>query len=329
VRLALYTERHNLLWDLMAPMWREADQIPAIESAWTFDHLHVYPTQFSPARNDAEASLGRTRSHVGIAREVASRLRHVLRDRREQAVGPCLEGWIALTALLALTTRIRGGVLVTGMFYRHPAVLAQMVASLDIISAGRLEIGVGPGWSEAESAAYGLELGTWPQRFERFEEGMHCLVGLMSNDTTTFDGKYFQLNDALCEPKPFQRPHPPICIAGAGERRTIPAVARWADTWQAGFDLAALPRKREVLVEECGKIGRDPAEITTAMLLTWNGRSRRRLADHLGRFQEAGVDLAMISIRDNDPRLLDGVVHAFADGVVSPGSRHASTVAAV
>ena len=166
----------------MLAVWQAADDIDVFESGWTFDH-------FYPIFSDS--------------------------------TGPCLEGWTTLTALAQATKRLRVGTLVTGIHYRHPAVLANMAAALDIISNGRLELGIGAGWNEEESGAYGIELGSIKERFDRFEEACEVLIGLLSQETTTFDGKFYQLKDARNEPKGPQKPHPPICIGGSGEKRTL------------------------------------------------------------------------------------------------------------
>ena len=165
----------------MLAVWQAADDIDVFESGWTFDH-------FYPIFSDS--------------------------------TGPCLEGWTTLTALAQATKRLRVGMLVTGIHYRHPAVLANMAAALDIISNGRLELGIGAGWNEEESGAYGIELGSIKERFDRFEEACEVLTSLLSKETTTFDGKFYQLKDARNEPKGPQKPHPPICIGGSGEKRT-------------------------------------------------------------------------------------------------------------
>jgi alkanesulfonate monooxygenase SsuD/methylene tetrahydromethanopterin reductase-like flavin-dependent oxidoreductase (luciferase family) len=159
----------------MLPIWQAADDIDVFESGWTFDH-------FYPIFSDS--------------------------------TGPCLEGWITLTALAQATKRLRVGVLVTGIHYRHPAVLAKMASALDVVSNGRLELGIGAGWNEEESGAYGIELGSMKERFDRFEEACEVLTGLLTKESTTFDGKYYQLKDARNEPKGPQQPHPPICIGG-------------------------------------------------------------------------------------------------------------------
>jgi len=187
VRFAFKTSPQNTTWADMLAVWQAADDIDVYESGWTFDHF--YPIFSDPT-------------------------------------GPCLEGWTTLTALAQATTRLRVGTLVTGIHYRHPAVLANMAAALDIISGGRLELGIGAGWNEEESGAYGIELGTIKERFDRFEEACQVLIGLLSQDTTDFDGQYYQLKAARNEPKGPQRPHPPICIGGSGEKRTLRITAK-------------------------------------------------------------------------------------------------------
>lgn len=162
MRFAFKTSPQNTTWPDMLSVWRAADDINVFESGWTFDHF--YPIEGDPG-------------------------------------GPCLEGWTVLTALAQATTRLRLGTLVTGIHYRHPAVLANMAAALDIISNGRLELGIGAGWNELESGAYGIELGTVKERLDRFDEACQVLIGLLTKDSTTFEGEYFQLRDARNEPK--------------------------------------------------------------------------------------------------------------------------------
>src|SRR5205823_5325577 len=117
-------------------------------------------------------------------------------------------GWTVTTALAQATRRLRVGVLVTGIVYRHPAVLANMAATLDVVTGGRLELGVGAGWNEEECTAYGIELGSLKERFDRFDEALDVIVGLLTNETTDYDGNYFTLRAARCNPKSVQQPHP-------------------------------------------------------------------------------------------------------------------------
>jgi len=144
-----------------------------------------------------------------------------------------------------------------------PAEAGHPAATIDIISAGRLELGIGAGWNEEESGAYGIELGSRRERSDRFEEACQVLIGLLSQQTTDFDGRYYQLAGARCEPKGPQRPHPPICIGGSGERRTLRTTARYAQHWNfVGGAASEFARKRDVLYGHCRDVGRDPAEIT-------------------------------------------------------------------
>ena len=123
--------------------------------------------------------------------------------------------------------------------------------------------GIGAGWNEEESGAYGIELGSIKERFDRFEEACEVLTSLLSNETTNFDGKFYQLKDARNEPKGPQRPHPPICIGGSGEKRTLRITARYAQHWNfVGGPPDLFAHKRDVLASHCADIGRDPKEIT-------------------------------------------------------------------
>jgi alkanesulfonate monooxygenase SsuD/methylene tetrahydromethanopterin reductase-like flavin-dependent oxidoreductase (luciferase family) len=140
-------------------------------------------------------------------------------------------------------------------------VLANMAAAIDIVSNGRLELGLGAGWNEEESGAYGIELGSPRERSDRFEEACQVIIGLLSQETTTFDGTYYRLTDARNEPKGPQRPHPPICIGGNGEKRTLRTTARYAQHWNfLGGPVEEFARKRDVLHAHCADVGRDPRD---------------------------------------------------------------------
>ena len=261
MRFAFKTSQQDTTWADMLAVWKEADGIELFESGWNFDH-------FYPIFSDS--------------------------------TGPCLDGWTMLAALAQATTRLRLGTLVTGIHYRHPAILANMVATIDIISGGRLELGIGAGWNEEESGAYGIELGTPRERSDRFEEACQVLVGLLSQETTDFDGKYYQLSGARCEPKGPQRPHPPICIGGNGEKRTLRTTARYAQHWNfVGGSPEEFARKREVLFAHCAEIGRDPKEITLSSHVrlkpgTGPGTGPEQVAEDVAAMREVGLDLAII-----------------------------------
>ncbi|UXA17905.1 LLM class F420-dependent oxidoreductase [Mycobacterium sp. SMC-4] len=276
MRFAFKTSPQNTTWSDMLAVWQAADDIEVFESGWTFDHF--YPIFSDPT-------------------------------------GPCLEGWVTLTALAQATRRLRVGVLVTGIHYRHPAVLANMASALDIVSDGRLELGVGAGWNEEESHAYGIELGSIKDRFDRFEEACQVLKGLLSAETTTFDGRFYQLKDARNEPKGPQRPHPPICIGGSGEKRTLRITAQYADHWNfVGGTPAEFVRKREVLAGHCAAIGRDPAEITVSAHVRLNAdHDIARVIDEAAALAE-GLDLAIIYLPPpHDPSVLEPLADAVRD----------------
>ncbi|GAC1310623.1 MAG: LLM class F420-dependent oxidoreductase [Acidimicrobiales bacterium] len=258
MRFAIKTAPQHTEWADMLDVWRAADEIDVFESAWNFDH-------FYPILSDD--------SH-----------------------GPCLEAWTMLAAMATATKRIRLGVLVTGVVYRHPALLANMAASVDVMSSGRLEFGVGAGWNEEECGAYGIELGSLTERFDRFDEACEVMVSLLSNRTTDFDGKYFHLTDAYCEPKPVQRPHPPICIGGTGEKRTLRTAARYAQHWNyPGGPIESWKAKREVLHRHCADLGRDPGDITTSTHLRLGADADVAKVAHDARsWADAGLDLAIV-----------------------------------
>ena len=167
-----------------------------------------------------------------------------------------------LAAMATATSRIRLGCQVTGMPYRHPSVLANIAATTDIISRGRLIIGLGAGWNQDESDALGIRLPPLKERMDQFEEGVQVIIALLSQPRANFSGQHFTLTDAWCEPKPIQRPHPPIAIGGNGERRTLRIVARFAQHWNSTLtDLGEWRHKCEVLERHCAEVGRDPTEI--------------------------------------------------------------------
>ncbi|MGW3967685.1 LLM class F420-dependent oxidoreductase [Amycolatopsis sp. NPDC005003] len=257
MRFAIKTSPQNTEWADMLAVWQAADEIELFESGWTFDHF--YPIFSDPT-------------------------------------GPCLEGWVTLTALAQATKRLRLGTLVSGIHYRHPALLANMAATLDIVSGGRLEIGVGAGWNEEESGAYGMELGTIKERSDRFEEACEVLVGLLTQETTTFRGEHYQLTDARCEPKGVQRPHPPICIGGSGEKRTLRTAAKYAQHWNfVGGPPEEFARKRDVLHRHCADVGRDPGEITLSSHVRLEpDLDYGKVAAQAEALGEVGLDLAIV-----------------------------------
>jgi alkanesulfonate monooxygenase SsuD/methylene tetrahydromethanopterin reductase-like flavin-dependent oxidoreductase (luciferase family) len=152
--------------------------------------------------------------------------------------------------------------MVTGNTYRHPAVLASIVATVDVISNGRVDLGIGAGWNEYEHESMGIPLYKPGERIRRLDESCQIIKGLFTQDLTTFDGRYYQLKDARREPKPVQQPHPPFVIGGSGEQLTLRVVAKHADIWNfVAGPIDAFQHKLEVLKGHCEAVGRDFDEI--------------------------------------------------------------------
>ena len=273
MRFAFKTAPMHTTWADMSEVWRAADDIEVFESGWTFDHF--YP-------------IGGYDSH-----------------------GPCLEGWSMLAALAQATRRLRLGALVTGIHYRHPAVLANMAATIDIVSEGRLEIGLGAGWNEEESGAYGIHLGSPAERSDRLEEACAVICSLLENETTTFEGAHYSLTDARCEPKPVQRPRPPLCIGGSGELRTLRTAARFADHWNfVGGTRDELQRKLEVLHGHCEDAGRDPRDILVSSHVPFDGDAGK-CAETAALLAEAGASLGIVQLRPpHTPTVLEPLAEA-------------------
>ncbi len=204
-----------------------------------------------------------------------------------------------LAALAQATSRLRVGAMVNGMHHRHPAVTANMAATLDHISNGRFELGIGAGWNFMESAAYGIDLGTPKERSDRFEEGLEVVVSLLANTTTTHEGVYYSLTDAWCEPKPVQD-RIPIVVGGQGRKRTLRTAARLADQWDMTFpdkpsDWIELDA---VLRSHCEDVGRDQAEIARSIHLGYDeDGDPAEMADLAESFFDVGVDIVVWSMR--------------------------------
>jgi len=177
------------------------------------------------------------------------------------------EAWTLLAALAARTRRLRVGLLVNSCTYRHPAIVAKMAATVDQISGGRLILGLGAGWMEREHKAYGIPFHTKAGRARRLGEYVEVINALFVQERVTYSGKYFQLKDAVLEPKPVQKPHPPILIGGSGKKIVLPIVAKYAQMWHFG-----IPSKEPAEVKQftaafddlCRSLGRNPAEVVKA-----------------------------------------------------------------
>ena len=227
IRFGVFPVVAHVGWPDLAEAWGQADRM-GYDTAWAPDH-------FYPGFGDPE--------------------------------GPCLEAWTVLAAAATKTRRIGLGPLVMGNTYRHPAVLANMAATLDHVSEGRLTLGLGAGWMEVEHDAYGIPLHGVRERFERLDEAATVIRGLLTQRRTTFAGKYYHLQDALCEPKPYRGRRLPLLIGGGGEKLTLRIVAKHADEWNGEVGPTGMKRKLAILHEHCRAIGRDPGEIEVSVLL--------------------------------------------------------------
>ena len=242
---------------------------------------------------------------------------------------PVLEGWTVLAGLAATTHRIRLATLATAVGYRNPAHLAKIAASVDLISRGRLTLGIGAGFFEDEYRQYGWEFPPKPAtRIQQMEEAVQLILKLWTQPRTTFRGRYFSVDDAILEPKPVHKPHPPVMIAGGGEQLTLRAVARLADACNfVGGDIAEVRNKLAVLCRHCDAAAREYDTIEKTHVQPWllardaAGVATKReqlrergpgfagsvseAIDLIGQYQDAGVDLLIHSDRRNDAEILE------------------------
>jgi F420-dependent oxidoreductase-like protein len=287
IRFGVQTAPQNTSWQDLCDAWTLIDSLE-YDTAWVFDHF--FPILSNPS-------------------------------------GPCLEGWVALAGLAALTSRVRVGVLVTGNTYRYPAVLAKMGATLDHTSGGRLIMGLGAGWFEGEHNAYGIPFYTVGERIRRLDEAAAIIRRLWTERQTTFEGRYYTILDAWCEPKPVQKPRPPIMIGGAGEKLTLRVVARHADLWNTFGSVETFRHKIEILRGHCEEIGRDPGQIE----ISWAGVS---LVTDSASVRETAIRKAADAFHESpdlvEPRLLIGSVSQIRDRIdryIEAGVTHFITLA--
>jgi F420-dependent oxidoreductase-like protein len=180
---------------------------------------------------------------------------------------PMLEGYTSLGYLAGLTQRVNLGLLVTGVTYRRPGLLAKIVTTLDVLSGGRARLGIGAAWYEREHKGLGVDFPPVGERFERLEETLQICLQMWSDDDGPYVGKHFQLAETVCSPRPIQQPRPPILVGGSGERKTLRLVARYADACNLfAPDPAVVTHKLEVLARHCDTEGRDPDSIDKTIL---------------------------------------------------------------
>ncbi len=249
-------------WEGIVEVWKQADEVEPFTSCWNFDH-------FYPFFGDSD--------------------------------GPCLESWVTLTALASATKRVRIGCMVTGTPYRHPALTANMAATLDIVSNGRLDLGVGAGVSELECDAYGFELLPLKARMDRFEESVQIIKSLLTLESTTFEGQYYRLKEARCEPKGVQPGGPPIVIGGGGEKRTLRIVAKYADHWNLAVSTPEqFVHKRAVLAEHCEAVNRNIDDIESSVqIFVGPNQDPSQIADLSGQLGDAGVQTILFNLHES------------------------------
>lgn len=246
MRLGLDVAQQRMSWDELVRRVRLAEDL-GFDGVWGFDHL---------------------------------------KPMYGEGPGETFEGMATLAALSGLTSRIRLGLLVTGMTYRHPSVLAMQANTVDHASHGRLELAVGAAWFEEEHSELGIAFPPTAQRFDLLEDSLEILTRLFTGEKVSYDGKQVPLREAQMRPLPVQRPHPPIWIGGNGPRRTLPLVARYADVWHAWGSPKHLSEANARVDELAAGAGRDPSRIVRAGSMAIDDLDTA--AKHGGKFQEAG-----------------------------------------
>ena len=227
IRFGIQTGQQNIEWAQMLELWRQADGW-GYDSLWNFDHFYA----------------------IFLPPEL-----------------PCLEGWTTLSALALATTRARVGTMVNGNTYRHPCVTAKMAATVDHISGGRLNLGIGAGWFELEHRNFGIGFKTVPQRLQALDEACRIIRGMLTQEHTTVQGRHYTVTEAMGNPKPIQQPHPPIMIGGTGERVLLRLVARHADMWNASTSAERMHELIEIIRRHGDSERRDPEHIEKTVMM--------------------------------------------------------------
>jgi F420-dependent oxidoreductase-like protein len=227
IRFGIQTGQQNVAWQDMLALWQKADRW-GYDSLWNFDHF--YPIFVDPE-------------------------------------GPCLEAWTMLSALAQATTRARIGTMVNGNTYRNPCLTAKMAATLDHVSGGRLNLGIGAGWFELEHRAMGFDFKTVPKRLAALDEACQIIKGMFTQPRTTLHGKHYTVTDVIALPKPLQQPHPPILIGGTGEKVLLKLVAKHADMWNASGSAERMGQLIEVIGRHGEAVGRDTSAIEKTVMI--------------------------------------------------------------
>lgn len=254
IRFGVYTSLRPLEWEPIRDLWQKADDW-GYDSLWHCDHFY----QAFPPDPD----------------------------------GPCLEGWTTITALSQLTKRARIGVLVSDVAYRNPCVLAKIASTLDIVSGGRLNLGIGAGWYELEHRNFGFDFKPPAGRLQALDEACQIIKSMFTQERTTLHGQHYNVTDAACVPKPVQKPHPPIMVAGMGEKVLLKLVARHADMWNGGGSPEQVKRAVELIARHGEAVGRDAAAIEKTVIIP--------LCYRVPAETEAAVASAMAGIMQTSP----------------------------
>lgn len=274
------TPQHRTTYKDMLRVWQEADRIPSLEHAWLLDHL----MPLSGDRTD-----------------------------------PCLEGWTLLAAFAAVTKRLRLGLTVSSNTYRHPTVLAKMAATVDLISDGRLDFGIGAGVGEGnheiEHRAYGIPLYTLRERMRRLGEACEVIQRMWTEAVPNFAGDFYQITDASCEPKPIQKPHPPFVIGGTGAK-LLRIVAQYATIWNfTGGGVELFQQTNALLERHCLAIGRDPHTIVRSTQVRVNPTDLNEARGRLQSYAQAGVTHLILSLQAPYP---EGIVQRLEEEIIRP-----------
>ncbi len=236
---------------------------------------------------------------------------HLIQPSRPD--GPYLEAWTLLAALAARTHRIRIGVLVSSNTFRHPALLAREAVTVDHVSGGRLELGLGAGWYQPEHTAFGIDFPAPGERVARFREAVEVVDRLLREEVTTYEGRHYRLRQAPTRPAPVQRPRPPLTL-GAHGPRMLRIVARYADRWNSHGTVEEIKLRNATLDRACREVGRDPERIVRS-LYYWVPRSQEdpwssaeAFVQVIDRYREAGItDFILDHPRDDQLDVLEQV----------------------
>lgn len=258
------------------------------------------PSELAPTL----AAIARSAEEVGC--EHVSVMDHWFQmDQMFPVDNDMLEAYTTLGFLAAHTERLRLHVLVTGVTYRHPGLLAKIVATLDVLSGGRAGLGIGAAWYEREHVGLGVPFPSIGERLERLEETLQICLQMWSDDDGPYEGRYYHLAETLCVPKPLTRPRPPILIGGGGEKKLLKMVARYADASNLiATDFDQVGQKLEVLRRHCDDLGRNPDEITKTILYVGDALAKHDSDEFLremSRYATLGISTVMVMPLDNEP----------------------------